>query len=112
MDCIFCKLANKEIPTEVVYETENVFVFKDMDPKAPTHLLFVPKKHIKSNNQVADDDMIIAEIFTAIRKVAKDLGFAEAGYRVVNNCGKDGGQSVDHLHFHVMAGREMTWPAG
>ncbi|NLW52861.1 MAG: histidine triad nucleotide-binding protein [Tissierellia bacterium] len=112
MDCIFCKLANKEIPTQVVYEDEYVFAFNDTDPKAPIHLLFIPKKHISSNNDVENDDMIMAHIFSAIRKVAKDMGFDKDGYRIVNNVGDDGGQSVHHIHFHVMAGRKMLWPAG
>lgn len=112
MDCIFCKLANKEIPTQVVYEDEQVFAFNDADPKAPVHILFVPKKHIASNNEVEADDIIITHIFNAIRKVAKDMGFDKDGYRIVNNVGEDGGQSVHHIHFHVMAGRKMLWPAG
>ncbi|MDO4778186.1 MAG: histidine triad nucleotide-binding protein [Tissierellia bacterium] len=112
MDCIFCKLANKEIPTEVVYEDEYVFAFNDLDPKAPYHILFVPKKHINSNNEVEEDDQIISRIFSAIRKVAKEKGFDKTGYRIVNNIGEDGGQSVFHIHFHVMAGRKMLWPAG
>lgn len=111
MDCIFCKLASKEIATKVVYEDEDVFAFNDMEPQAPIHILFVPKKHVESNNQV-DDELIIGRIFAAIRKVAKDMGFDQDGYRVVNNCGKDGGQTVNHLHFHLFAGRQMTWPAG
>lgn len=111
MDCIFCKLANKEIPTKVVYEDEYVFAFNDMEPQAPVHILFIPKDHVASNNEV-EDDLIVGRIFAAIRKVAKDKGFDQDGYRVVNNCGKDGGQTVNHLHFHLMAGREMTWPAG
>lgn len=111
MDCIFCKLANKEIPTKVVYEDEYVFAFNDMEPQAPVHILFIPKDHVASNNEV-EDDLIVGRIFAAIRKVAKDKGFDQDGYRVINNCGKDGGQTVNHLHFHLMAGREMTWPAG
>lgn len=112
MDCIFCKLVNKEIPTEIIYEDDYVFAFNDLEPQAPVHILFVPKNHIKSNNDVKDDDHIITQIFNAIRKVAKEKGFDQDGYRIVNNIGKDGGQSVHHLHFHVMAGRKMEWPAG
>lgn len=112
MDCIFCKLANKEIETAVVYEDEHVFAFNDMDPKAPVHILFIPKKHVVSNNEVADDDIVIAHIFTAIRRVAEQMGFDRKGYRVVTNIGDDGGQTVKHMHFHLMAGRQMGWPAG
>lgn len=111
--CIFCKLANKEIDTEVVYEDEDIFVFKDSDPKAPIHLLFIPKKHIESINDLTDENaLIVSKIFLKIRDIAKEMGFSENGYRVVANTGEDGGQSVKHLHFHVLAGRVMTWPAG
>lgn len=112
MDCIFCKLASKEIETAVVYEDEYVFAFNDMDPKAPIHMLFIPKKHVASNNEVEDKDFIISHIFAAIRRVAKQKGFDKSGYRVVTNIGDDGGQTVKHMHFHVMAGRQMEWPAG
>ena len=104
MDCIFCKLANKEIPTDVVYEDEAVFAFKDGSPQAPSHLLFIPKAHIASVNEVEDGDHIISKIFQAIKKVAHEQAFADDGYRVVTNIGQDGGQSVFHLHFHVMGG--------
>lgn len=113
MDCIFCKLANGEIPTELVYEDDRVSAFRDADPQAPIHLLFVPKEHIESANALDEKNAsIVADIFLAIQKVSKEMGFAEDGYRIVNNCGKDGGQSVPHMHFHVLAGRALTWPAG
>lgn len=112
MDCIFCKLINKEISANLVYEDEYVVAFNDISPQAPIHLLFVPKTHIKSNTEVLDDDKIISHIFNAIRKVAKDMGFDKNGYRIINNIGEDGGQTVGHIHFHVMAGRKMIWPAG
>lgn len=111
MDCIFCKLASKEIPTEVVYEDENVFAFKDASPQAPIHYLFVPKKHVGSLNEL-EDFSVTADILKAIKLVAERDGFAEDGYRVCINTGENGGQTVHHLHFHVMAGRFMTWPAG
>lgn len=112
MDCLFCKIANGEIPTELVYENEDVAVFRDISPMAPVHLLFVPKKHIASANAFADgeDASIVSRIFEAIAYVAKHEGFAESGYRVISNCGKDGGQSVDHLHFHVLAGKPIRFP--
>ncbi len=112
MDCIFCKLANHEIPTEVVYEDDEIFAFNDASPQAPVHLLVIPKKHIPSLNQAEDDGKLLGDILTRIAKLAKEQGFSEDGYRVVNNCGKDGGQSVDHLHFHVLAGRSLQWPPG
>lgn len=112
MDCIFCKLASGEIPTAAVYEDDRVFAFKDMDPQAPIHYLFVPKRHIASTNALRADAGIVADIFRAIALVAERDGFAEAGYRVVSNCGRDGGQTVEHLHFHVLAGRKLLWPAG
>ncbi|MDY3052352.1 MAG: histidine triad nucleotide-binding protein [Ndongobacter sp.] len=113
MDCIFCKLINGVIPTEVVYEDERVFAFKDTDPQAPIHYLFVPKEHISSANELNEQNAaVVASIYLAIARVAKRDGFDQAGYRVVANCGEDGGQSVHHMHFHVMAGRKMLWPAG
>lgn len=112
MDCIFCKLASGEIPTEVVYENNKVFAFKDMEPQAPIHYLFIPKKHYTSANDLIDDASVVKDIYEAIALVAKRDGFADKGYRVINNTGKDGGQTVEHLHFHVYAGREMLWPAG
>lgn len=112
MDCIFCKLASGEIPTEVVYENNKVFAFKDMEPQAPIHYLFISKKHYTSANDLIDDASVVKDIYEAIALVAKRDGFADKGYRVINNTGKDGGQTVEHLHFHVYAGREMLWPAG
>lgn len=107
MDCIFCKLANKEIPTEVVYEDEFVFAFNDMSPQAPVHILFIPKKHLDSAQEVEDQDVIISHIFTAMRKVARDQGVDKAGYRVITNVGKDAGQTVFHMHFHLLAGKKL-----
>lgn len=109
MDCIFCKLANGEIPTQMVYEDERVAAFNDANPVAPTHILVVPKQHYKSLEDVPFEEMdIIADIHKAIRKIAADQGFDEPGYRVVNNCGKDGGQEVPHIHYHVLAGKFRT----
>ena len=107
MDCIFCKLASKEIPTEVVYEDEFVFAFNDMSPQAPVHILFIPKKHFASAEEVGDQDMIISHIFTAIRKVAREKGLDQTGYRIITNVGKDAGQTVFHMHFHMLAGKKM-----
>lgn len=109
MDCIFCKLANGDIPTEMVYENEFVAAFNDMNPVAPKHILVVPKKHYESLNDIPVDEMnIVSEIHKAIQEIAKQEGFFENGYRVINNCGKDGGQEVPHIHYHVLAGIPMT----
>ena len=112
-DCIFCKIAHKEISSEILYEDEFVVAFKDLEPQAPVHILIVPKKHIASlNDLTADDAELLARIVLAAQKLAKDNGIAERGYRLVNNCGIEGGQTVGHLHFHLLGGREMLWPAG
>lgn len=111
-DCVFCKIANGEIPTNKVYEDESVVAFNDMDPQAPTHILVIPKKHISSASQIdASNSEIVAHIFEVIAKIAEEKGFAD-DFRVVNNCGERAGQTVHHLHFHLMSGREFTWPAG
>lgn len=112
MDCVFCKIASNEIPSKKVYEDDQIVAFNDLDPQAPVHVLIIPKNHIQSADQIADDDMnIIGKIFMVASKIAKELGL-ENGYRIVNNCGEDGGQTVPHLHFHLMGGRKMNWPAG
>ena len=109
MDCIFCKLANGEIPTHMVYEDDKVAAFKDMNPVTPVHILLVPKKHYASLEDIPMDEMdIIADMHRAIRKIAKQEGFAENGYRIINNCGKDGGQEVPHIHYHLLAGKPLT----
>ena len=111
--CIFCKLANKEIDTEIVYEDDDVFAFKDSNPQAPVHILFIPKKHIESLNDINEENKdIIGKIYLAINKVVKDLGIDKEGYRVVTNTGELGGQSVMYLHFHLLGGRQMEWPRG
>ncbi|MBR2590245.1 MAG: histidine triad nucleotide-binding protein [Clostridia bacterium] len=111
-DCIFCKIASGEIPTKKVYEDESVIAFYDMDPQAPTHILVIPKAHIAGASDInTQNSAVIAHIFEVIAQIAKDNGF-ENDFRVVNNCGARAGQTVHHLHFHVMSGREFTWPAG
>ena len=107
-DCLFCKIIKGEIPSNKVYEDEYVYAFKDIQPVAPVHILIVPKKHISSLNEISDEDEnLLGKIFLAIKKIAKELGVDEKGYRVINNCGKDAGQTVMHLHFHLLAGVEM-----
>ena len=112
-DCLFCKIIAGEIPSKKVYDDEFVYAFYDISPQAPHHIVVVPKVHIPSANEVsAENSSYVAHIFEAIPKISKELGFAENGYRVVNNCGEDGLQTVKHLHFHLMGGRKFSWPAG
>lgn len=112
-DCIFCKLANGEIPTDVVFENELAIAFRDMDPQAPTHVLVVPKRHVQSFSQLTQEDgALLLALTEAIQEVVKREGLEEGGYRVVTNTGELGGQSVLHLHFHVLGGRQLQWPPG
>ena len=106
-DCIFCKIANGEIPSTIVYEDENVTAFKDLNPQAPIHILVVPKKHYDNVLDVEENDNIISKIYEAINKIAEQLGIDKDGFRVINNCGKDAGQEVMHVHFHMLAGRVL-----
>ena len=108
MDCIFCKIIAGEIPSAKVYEDENVYAFRDIQPQAPVHVLVVPKTHIASADEVsAENAALVAEIFKAIPKIAKAEGLTN-GYRVITNCGEDGCQSVKHLHFHVLGGKKLS----
>ena len=112
-DCLFCKIAAGEIPSKKAYEDDDVLCFYDIDPQAPVHVLVIPKKHIASVDAVTDADTeLLGRMFAAVRKVAKDLGLSENGYRVVSNVGAYGQQSVMHLHLHVLGGRQMEWPPG
>ena len=109
MDCIFCKILNNEIPADVVFENDKILAFYDIAPQAPVHVVIVPKVHISSANEVNENNAeYICEIFKAVSEIAKKLGIAESGYRIINNCGKDGCQSVDHIHFHMLGGRKMS----
>lgn len=107
--CIFCKIANKEIDTNLIYEDDKVVAFNDLNPQAPVHFLVIPKKHYESLNEI-DDKEVFADIFSAVPKIAERLGIKE--YRTVVNTGKSAGQTVFHIHVHVTAGREFAWPAG
>ena len=112
MDCIFCKIACGEIPATKVYEDETVVAFNDLEPQAPTHILIIPKMHIASADEINEaNSAVVAHIFEVAAKIAKEQGLSN-GYRIVNNCGADGGQTVKHLHFHLMGGRQFGWPAG
>lgn len=108
MDCIFCKIINKEIPAEIVYEDEGILAFKDISPAAPVHILVIPKKHIPALTELTEEDeKTIGKIYTAINKIAKDQGIFEKGYRVIVNCGSDGCQEVKHIHFHLLGGKKL-----
>ena len=112
-DCLFCKIVSGEIPSTKVYEDELVYAFRDINPQAPTHVLVIPKKHIKSVMEIQDEDNeLLSRIFRVIKTVAKQEGIDEKGFRVVSNIGEDGQQTVPHLHFHVIGGRSMQWPPG
>ena len=106
-DCIFCKIMNGEIPTNKVYEDEYCFAFKDIEPLAPTHFLVIPREHVASAAEI-DEKMVpvIGHVYTVIAKLAEEMGFRD-GFRVVTNCGEDAGQTVHHLHFHVLAGKKL-----
>ncbi len=107
-DCIFCKIVAGDIPSETVYETEDVKVFKDINPVAPVHLVIVPKVHIGSLNDVDDENLSAAsKCLGAVKVVAQKAGVSESGYRIISNCGADGGQTVNHLHFHLIGGVKM-----
>ena len=113
MDCLFCKIASGEIPSTKVYEDDLVYGFLDIEPQAPTHIILIPKAHISSANEITDENAsVVGHIFAVASKLAEEMGFAEKGYRIVNNCGEDGGQTVGHIHFHLLAGRNLGWPPG
>ena len=112
-DCLFCKIAKGEIPSKKIYEDEKIYAFYDINPEAPTHFLVIPKEHIESANDLNDNNIdIVSHIFKVINKLVVELKIADAGYRIINNCGEDGGQTVKHLHFHVIGGRSLNWPPG
>lgn len=111
-DCLFCKIAKGEIPSEIIYEDDRIIAFNDVNPEAPVHFLVIPKKHIKSADNLTKEDIeLMGYIFYMASKLAKEKKL-ESGYRIVNNCGVDGGQTVDHIHFHVLGKRNMQWPPG
>ncbi|MDR0520175.1 MAG: histidine triad nucleotide-binding protein [Clostridiales Family XIII bacterium] len=111
-DCIFCKIVAGEIPSEKVYEDERIVAFRDLEPQAPEHVLIIPKKHIPSLDGMSDGDSeLVGYLVSKVRDIAGQLGLS-GGYRLVSNNGKDGQQTVQHLHFHLLGGRQMTWPPG
>mgnify|MGYP003307381537 CR=1 FL=1 len=111
-DCIFCKIIAGDIPSAKVYEDEKILAFKDINPQAPVHILIVPKEHIASAAEInAENSAVVAKIFEVAAKIAEEKGLSD-GFRVVTNCGDSAGQTVKHLHFHLLSGRDMTWPPG
>ena len=111
-DCLFCKIAAGEIPSDKVYEDDDLIAFRDISPQAPVHVLVVPRRHLASLDEAAaEDGELLGRILLAIRRLARELGI-DTGYRVVNNCGASAGQSVFHIHFHLLGGRPMGWPPG
>ena len=113
MDCLFCKIINGEIPSTKVYEDETVYAFKDINPMAPVHVLIIPKQHLSSINDVtAENSAVISHIYGVAAQLAKELGISESGYRVVSNCGADAGQTVFHLHFHLLGGKKLNVEMG
>lgn len=112
VDCLFCKIVAGQIPSTKIYEDEYVYAFKDIDPQAPFHAIIIPKEHISSADEITSDNSnLIGKVFEAIAKISKQENL-ENGYRVVNNCGEDAGQTVHHIHFHLLARRNLAWPPG
>lgn len=113
MDCVFCRIVKREIPSKILYEDDLVLAFEDIDPQSPIHILVIPKKHYSTILHMNENDKeLIGHIFMVIKKIAKQKGFDEKGFRVVMNCNSHGGQTVFHIHFHILAGRQMHWPPG
>ena len=107
-DCIFCKIANKEIPSNIVYENDDILAFRDINPVAPVHILVIPKKHLSSVLDLnEEDEMLVGKIYTIINEIARKEGIDKSGFRIVVNCGEDGGQEVKHLHFHIIGGKKL-----
>ena len=112
-DCLFCKIVEKKIPADIVYESEDVIAFKDIEPKAPIHCLIIPKKHISTINDIdGSNSNIIGLMYEAAAQLARTLNVDKDGYRVVMNCNSNGGQTVYHIHLHFLAGRQLNWPPG
>ena len=113
MNCLFCKIIEKKIPAKIVYEDEQVLAFEDINPQSPVHILVIPKKHIPTTLDIsADENDLVGEMVQAANRIARDKGVAERGFRLVMNCNKESGQTVFHIHLHLLAGRKMHWPPG
>ena len=113
MSCLFCKMVEGAIPTDKVFEDDDLLAFKDINPAAPVHVLIIPKKHIATlNDTVEEDQLLLGKMMLMANKLANELGIASDGYRVVMNCNSQGGQSVYHIHLHLLGGRQLQWPPG
>ena len=113
MDCIFCNIIKGEIPSSKVYENDKIYAFNDISPVAPVHVLIIPKEHIESiNDLTSENSSVISDVMLAAKEIAAQLGISESGYRVVTNCGQAAGQTVNHIHFHLLGGRDLAWPPG
>ena len=112
-DCLFCRITRKDIPSKIVYEDDQIMAFEDINPQAPAHTLVVPKKHLATFNDVgAGDESLLGHMLVVAARIAKDKGLHEKGYRLVGNCLESAGQSVFHIHVHLLGGRRFTWPPG
>jgi histidine triad (HIT) family protein len=112
-DCLFCKVIAREIPAQVVFEDEELIAFRDINPQAPLHVLIVPRRHIATLNDLeAGDDQLVGSMMRRSAALARDHGYADRGYRTVFNCNREAGQSVFHIHLHLLGGRALTWPPG
>ncbi len=112
-DCLFCKVRDGEIPADIVFENDDVVAFNDVNPQAPVHILIIPRQHISTINDVEDsDELIMGKLFSAAKIIAHQKGVSDDGYRLVANCNEKAGQTVFHIHMHLLAGRAMTWPPG
>ena len=112
-DCLFCKILAGDIPADIIYESESALAFRDINPQAPTHVLIIPRQHIATINDIEDSDQaVIGSLYSAAREIAATEGIADDGYRVVMNCNSAAGQTVFHLHLHMLGGRAMAWPPG
>jgi histidine triad (HIT) family protein len=112
-DCLFCKIRDGEIPGDIVYQDDEVLAFRDVNPQAPTHVLVIPRKHIATTNDLEQADAaVVGKMMLAAKKIAADEGFANEGYRLVLNCNEGAGQTVFHIHMHLLGGRRLTWPPG
>jgi len=112
-NCIFCKIANKEIPAGIIYSDEEIIAFNDINPQAPVHIIIIPRKHIEKTSDITDaDTKLVGKLVFAAQRLAKDKKISDSGYRLVFNCNKDAGQAVFHIHLHLLGGRRLSWPPG
>ena len=113
MDCLFCKIADNKIPAKIVYEDDKALAFEDINPQAPVHVLVIPRKHISTSLDITENDHeLIGHMYQVANRIAKEKGVADRGFRLVMNCNRDAGQTVFHIHLHMLAGRAMLWPPG